>query len=340
MSILRGRAAEGAERPTRRSAWAATWAATGAAIAVSIGALAPSMTNTASAVLTTGERAVFVPITPCRLADTRPAHNVGVAAQPLSAGSTTTVEVLNAPGPCPATIRADAVGLTLNVTAVGATAPTFLTIWGDGTLPLAASLNPSPGQPPTPNAVNVKLSQNGSFKIFNRAGDVDVVVDVVGFHVDHNHDDRYHTKPVTEFLINDRLPRQMSASLFLPCRADSTGDGDARAGQFDVCATLLLDEQRSFRGFITAELGWAAVGAPSWGHCRLTLNGSPAGVREVRMGERVDTTDSDHLHHVTLTEWVGNVQGPVDVGVECGEGVGDIDWMTITLSYDFDVLPN
>jgi len=45
------------------------------------------------------------------------------------------------------------VALALNVTAIGATAPTFLTVWPGGTRPTASSLNPVPGQPPTPNGV-------------------------------------------------------------------------------------------------------------------------------------------------------------------------------------------
>lgn len=57
---------------------------------------------------------------------------------------------------------------------------TFLTIWPGGTRPTAASLNPSPGQPPTPNAVNVALSSSGTFEIFNEAGTVDIVIDVNG----------------------------------------------------------------------------------------------------------------------------------------------------------------
>ena len=51
--------------------------------------------------------------------------------------------------------------------------------------PSASSLNPSPGQPPTPNAVNTQLSSGGEFSIFNRAGSVDVIVDINGYYTDH-----------------------------------------------------------------------------------------------------------------------------------------------------------
>jgi hypothetical protein len=55
-------------------------------------------------------------------------------------------------------------------------------------------LNWTAGAPPTPNKVDVKLSASGSINLFNLAGNVGVLVDVVGYYADHNHDDRYYTK--------------------------------------------------------------------------------------------------------------------------------------------------
>ena len=88
----------------------------------------------------------------------------------------------------------DATALVLNVTALGATSQTFLTFWPSGDRPEAASLNPSPGAPPIPNAVTTQLGDDGSFRVFNERGSVDVVIDVSGYYVDHNHDDRYPPK--------------------------------------------------------------------------------------------------------------------------------------------------
>jgi len=91
-------------------------------------------------------------------------------------------------------IPSDAVALSLNVTATGATDSTFLTIWEAGVdKPVGSSLNPSPGAPPTPNAVTTKLSPSGQFNVFNRFGSVNVLIDINGYYVDHNHDDRYDT---------------------------------------------------------------------------------------------------------------------------------------------------
>jgi hypothetical protein len=154
----------------------------------------------AGADVTTGDRPVFVPIDPCRLADTRPApNNVGPRDTPIGTAETVTFTAHGTNGDC--TVPADAVGLSLNVTALGATEQTFLTIWPSGTRPLAASLNPSPGEPPTPNAVNAPLSGTGTFEVYNDRGSVHVVVDVNGYYAHHDHDDRYYTRSQVDSLL-------------------------------------------------------------------------------------------------------------------------------------------
>lgn len=123
----------------------------------------------------------LVPITPCRLVDTR-----APGGAPLNVGEIRTIEAHGTHGPEPGsqcTIPTDAVALSMNVTAVNASAPTFWTIWPDGVVqPTASSLNPAPGQPPTPNAVTTPISSSGRFKVFNAAGVVDMVIDVNGYH--------------------------------------------------------------------------------------------------------------------------------------------------------------
>jgi hypothetical protein len=166
------------------------WAAVGAAVAVTLGAGGigyVSATNPSGA-------SAFVPITPCRLVDTRPDSTVGAKNTPLGAEETHTVLAHGDNGQCVG-IPAGATGLGLNVTAVGANAPTFLTIFPSGVeRPTTSSLNPVPGGAPTPNGVTTDLSANGRFNIYNLAGQVDVVVDVTGYYTDHDHDDRYYTE--------------------------------------------------------------------------------------------------------------------------------------------------
>ena len=166
------------------------WAALGAAVAVGLGGGGLAVTHATSG---SGERDVFVPITPCRLFDTRPATQVGGRSTPIGPGETMVQAVTGTNGKC--VLAGDATAVAMNVTSVNGTAGSFLTIWpSDTSLPLASSLNWAPGSPPTPNKVDVKLSATGTISLFNNAGTVDVLADVVGYYVDHNHDDRYFTK--------------------------------------------------------------------------------------------------------------------------------------------------
>lgn len=148
----------------------------------------------ASAEISTGDRPVLVPIEPCRLVDTRPAALVGPRAVPLGTAETLTVDAQQPATPCSGQIPAEALSLSLNVTAIGATETTFLTIWAGGDRPLSSSLNPAPGSPPTPNAVTVDLAADQTFQIYNNLGDVGLLVDVNGYYEHHNHDDRYYTE--------------------------------------------------------------------------------------------------------------------------------------------------
>ena len=163
----------------------ARWAAFGAAVAVSLGAGGLGIVSATSP----DGASAYVPIAPCRLADTRPASNVGPFASPLGAEQTFTFDGRgDVPGDC--NLPATATGLQLNVTAVGATQLTNLRLYPNGTpTPTVSNLNPAPGAAPTPNAVTVKLDDtNGKFDVFNKFGQVDVIIDVAGYYTDHQHD--------------------------------------------------------------------------------------------------------------------------------------------------------
>ena len=168
----------------------AHWAAIGAAVAVSLGAGGVGLLQATAP----EGAAAFVPITPCRLFDTRPApHTVGSRTSPLGPDETYDISGHGAQGDCE--LPTQAVGLVLNVTAVDATQATFLTLFPTGEdRPTASHLNPSPGGAPAPNAVTVDLSSGGQFSVFNRFGSVHVLGDVVGYYTDHHHDDRYYTE--------------------------------------------------------------------------------------------------------------------------------------------------
>jgi hypothetical protein len=78
----------------------------------------------------------------------------------------------------------DGAAVALNVTALDGTAPSFLTLYPGGTPPTASNLNWLPGQPPTPNKVDVKLSASGEVSMYNANGLVNVIIDIAGFYTD------------------------------------------------------------------------------------------------------------------------------------------------------------
>ena len=187
------------------------WSAVGAAVAVVLGA--GFVLPNASAAVISGERAVFVPIVPCRLFDTRPApDNVGPRATALGAGEVFTQQVGGPNGNC--NIPTDATAVSMNVTAVGGTAGSFLTVYPADApeRPQASNLNWTPGSPAVPNKVDVKLSATRAINLFNLAGSVNVLADVVGYYADHNHDDRYYTKAEIDANVNDTLRTEVHGS--------------------------------------------------------------------------------------------------------------------------------
>ena len=128
------------------------------------------------------DEATFVPITPCRLFDTRPApDNVGERATPLGANDIHIQQVTGTNGNC--VIPTDATAVALNATAVGATAPSFGTFYpADAPLPDSSNLNYGPGQAATPNKVDVKLSADGKVAVFNKFGSVNMLADITGYY--------------------------------------------------------------------------------------------------------------------------------------------------------------
>ena len=167
------------------------WSAIGAAVAITLGAGGIGLVSATSP----ADAVAYVPIEPCRIADTRPepAFNVGPRSTPIGQNETHVITGHGDNGDCTG-IPTTATGLQLNVTAVNASQNTFVTVWGEGDRPNASSLNPALGQPPAPNAVTTGLSATGTFNVYNRFGTVDVIADVVGYYTDHNHDDRYYTE--------------------------------------------------------------------------------------------------------------------------------------------------
>uniref|UniRef100_UPI0039831D4C fibronectin type III domain-containing protein n=1 Tax=Lapillicoccus sp. TaxID=1909287 RepID=UPI0039831D4C len=123
--------------------------------------------------VTTASMAGFTGITPTRILDTRNGLGLPTATPAaLGAGATMTLTVPNLPP--------GATAVALNVTVTDPTAASYLTIYPGGTTrPTASNLNYEPGQT-IPNMVQVPLGANNTVTIYNSAGTVEVIADLVG----------------------------------------------------------------------------------------------------------------------------------------------------------------
>ena len=78
-------------------------------------------------------------------------------------------------------IPAGAAAVVANVTATGASAQSFLTVYPEGaSKPLASDLNFTGGET-VPNLCVAKLSATGGLAIYNALGSVNTLVDVAGW---------------------------------------------------------------------------------------------------------------------------------------------------------------
>ncbi|MAT07338.1 MAG: hypothetical protein CL424_20110 [Acidimicrobiaceae bacterium] len=155
------------------------WAAVGAAVAVTLGAGGIGLVRAATP---ESDPSVFVPITNCRIFDTRSNHDIGPFNEPLGPDSEITVDGHGETGNC--VIPETATALQLNMTAVLATETTHLTVWpADAEMPTSSSMNPQFGHGTAYNAVTTRLSPTGEFKVYNLLGEVGVIADVTGYFV-------------------------------------------------------------------------------------------------------------------------------------------------------------
>ena len=152
-------------------------------VAALLAAAAVSAVGVLQTVNATGTASSFVPIVPCRLADTRPgSDHVGTVAAAIGAGQTAIFAIWGTNGNC--TIPSNATAIATNVTAVNANAASYLTIYpaDANPRPSASNLNYFNGSPPTPNQVTVALSASGAIGAYNNAGSVDIIIDIVGYY--------------------------------------------------------------------------------------------------------------------------------------------------------------
>jgi hypothetical protein len=137
---------------------------------------------------TTSSGYLYSGLQPARIADTRRGSGEPEAGMTLGSGrkhqpsATLTMTVAGTGGVPTMSSAHPPTSVVLNVTETDATAISHLTVYPAGeALPTASDLNWTPGQTRA-NLVVVKLNQHGQISMFNWSGQVDVVVDVVGYY--------------------------------------------------------------------------------------------------------------------------------------------------------------
>jgi hypothetical protein len=134
-------------------------------------------------------------VVPTRVLDTR--DGTGAAAGEVGPGGSVTLDVTDQPG---SPVPGDATAVILNVTATDATTGTYITAWPAAEArPLASNLNLGPGQT-RPNLVTVKLSDDGSFSLYNNLGTVHLVADVQGWYTNDPSAARFVARTPTRLL--------------------------------------------------------------------------------------------------------------------------------------------
>jgi len=118
----------------------------------------------------------FVSLSPVRVFDTR--DGTGGRVGPLGPNETWSFAQAGQFG-----VPADASAVVWNLTSVESTTPSYVTVWPAGTeRPNASNLNPVPERA-IPNLVVSQLGPSGAISLYNYAGTVHLVADLVGYFV-------------------------------------------------------------------------------------------------------------------------------------------------------------
>lgn len=173
----------------------------------------------------------FVPCPPARVVDTR--DGTGGRSTRLGAGETWTLALGGTFG-----IPNDATSVLVNVTTVSPSADTYLVLWsGDVSRPMASSMSLRRGGTKG-SLVLTKLSTTGMCSIFNDAGAVDVVIDLVGWFQPSSTLGIVSTVPKRLLDTRDSgSPLQAGSSTTVPVRGWAGVTDEATVVAFNVTAT-------------------------------------------------------------------------------------------------------
>lgn len=131
-----------------------------------------------------GQPAIFVPFSPCRMVDTRGGGAwTGAYGPPaLPASSARSFPMTSPSGPCPG-IPTGAAAISLNITVVNTAGPGFIMIYPEGgSVPTVSTLNYNAGQV-LANAATVPMSTSGGITVVAGVSGTDLILDVNGYFI-------------------------------------------------------------------------------------------------------------------------------------------------------------
>ena len=208
------------------------WAAIGAACAVTLGG---GTFGIVQASVSSGDRAIYVPITPVRVLDTRSDVGVATVQDATPALLTVTGTIATTDGQ-QNVVPTGASSVVINVTAINPTSDGFVSLRpGNATgAPSVSTLNVTVGGT-FPNGATITLPTSGGsagqIQIWYEAyaatgGTTDLLIDVVGYYANHNHDDRYYTDTEVDTALADKA----SASDLTSGLASKANTSDLESG--------------------------------------------------------------------------------------------------------------
>ena len=208
------------------------WAAIGAACAVTLGG---GTFGIVQASVSSGDRAIYVPISPVRVLDTRSDVGVATIEDATPALLTVTGNIATTDGQ-QNVVPTGASSVVINVTAINPTSDGFVSLRpGDATgAPSVSTLNVTVGGT-FPNGATITLPTTGGsagqIQIWYEAyaatgGTTDLLIDVVGYYANHNHDDRYYTDTEVDTALADKA----SASDLTSGLASKANTSDLESG--------------------------------------------------------------------------------------------------------------
>lgn len=310
--------------------WRSRWAAIGAAVSVSLGA---GGIGISSATVNSGDKPVTVTIEPQRILDTR--SNLGLQGRFLNESP----RDLQVTGPVPVAsggtatvVPADAVAAVVNVTVVNPDSNGYLSLRPAGAtgIPTTATVNFLPGTN-TPNAATADLGPGGRVQIFVKTaaanGTADVVVDVVGYTVDHTHDDSYYTEDEVDAKLTDLRLTTLGVNYadgdqFLPLtpapQAVRSVDLQAPAAGFVIVTAS---------GFTDFETTTAFPNGYDAARCTIT-DGAISfadSAHEIRIDDAI-INESGAYHAFSATRTFPVVAGVTTFRLVCEELAGEVDF--------------